>query len=137
MSFREKTAWISIVSMSGIYGFYFWSVIRSGSPASGVHFGGLLITIIALIIVQIVLTIVVAIFAPREAQAPRDERDRLIELRATQVAYALLTFCIVSACLLTAFVPPILFNTNVLLFTLVMAELLRSASQIFQYRRGA
>jgi len=89
------------------------------------------------VIVQIVLTIAVAIFAPREAQAPRDERDRLIELRATQVAYALLTFCIVAACFLASFVPPILFNTNTLLFVLVVAEFLRSASQIFQYRRGA
>lgn len=137
MSFREKGAWISILSMSGIYGFYFWSVVCSGHAASGVHFGGLLTTVIALVIVQVVLMVAVAIFAPKEAKAPLDERERLIELRATRVAYALLAGCIACACFFAAFVPPIIFNTNALLFILVMAELIRSACQIVQYRRGA
>src|SRR5260370_40668589 len=88
MSFREKSAWISMLSMSGIYGFSCWSVVHAGPKAGGFHFGSLLETIIALVVLQIVLTIAVAIFTPREAKAPRDERDKLIELRAMRVAYA-------------------------------------------------
>src|SRR5260370_22283120 len=88
MSFREKSAWISMLSMSGIYGFYFWSVVHAGPKAGGFHFGSLLETIIALVVLQIVLTIPVAIFTPKAAKAPRDERDKLIELRAMRVAYA-------------------------------------------------
>ena len=80
MSYREKSAWISLLSISGIYAFYFWSVLHSGARAGGVHVSGLLETIIALAVVQTVLTIGVAISAPREAKAPRDERDRLIDL---------------------------------------------------------
>ena len=137
MSFREKSAWISMLSMSGIYGFYFWSVIHDGPKTGGFHFGGLLQTIIALVIVQIVLTIAVAIFTPREAKAPRDERDKLIELRAMRVAYAGLATSVALACFFGAFDPPIVFNTNSLLFILVTAEILRSACQIIQYRRGA
>jgi hypothetical protein len=49
MPFREKSAWISLVSMSGIYGVYFWSVIHAGPQAGGFRFGGLLDTIIALV----------------------------------------------------------------------------------------
>lgn len=137
MSFHEKSAWISLLSMSGIYGFYFWSVIHAGPHAGGVHFGGLLGTIIAFVIVQIVLTSAVAVFSPKEANAPPDERDKLIELRAMRVAYAGLSTGIALACFFGAFTPPIVFNTNSLFFILVTAEILRSAGQIIQYRRGA
>jgi len=136
MSFREKSAWISLLSMAGIYGLYFGSVIHAG-PQASFHFGGLLGTIIALVVVQIVLNVAFAIFAPTEAKAPRDERDKLIELRAMRVAYAGLATGIAFACFFGAFNPPIVFNTNALLFILVTAEILRSACQIVQYRRGA
>ena len=136
MPFREKSAWISLLSMSGIYGLYFLSVIQ-GRPHGRVHIGSLLITVIALIVVQVVLTIAVAIVAPKEAQAPRDEREKLIELKATRVAYSGLATSIALACFFGAFDPPIIFNTNALLFVLVTAELLRSGCQIIQYRRSA
>ncbi len=48
MSFREKSAWISVISMAGIYGLYFWSLIRSGHTGLG-HTSGLLGTVIALV----------------------------------------------------------------------------------------
>ena len=137
MSFREKSAWISLLSISGIYGFYFWSVIHAGPQPGRSHFGGLMETIILLVVVQIALTVAVAIFNPREAKAPRDERDKLIELRAMRVAYAGLATSVALACFFGAFNPPILFNTNALLFILVTAEIMRSACQIIQYRRGA
>jgi hypothetical protein len=137
MSFREKSAWISMLSMSGIYGFYFWSVIHAAPQAGSLHFGGLLATVIALVVVQVVLTVAVAIFTPREAKAPRDERDKLIELRAMRVAYSGLATSVALACFFGAFNPPIVFNTNSLLFILVTAEIMRSACQIIQYRRGA
>src|SRR5215470_5037251 len=104
MSFREKTAWISLLSMTGIYGLYFWSVSHSASPG-GFHLGGLLETIVALAIVQTVLTIAIAIFSPKEAQAPRDERERLIDLRATRFAYAALAGSVACACFFGGFNP--------------------------------
>ena len=138
MSFREKTAWISVLSMSTIYGYYFWSIVHAGPQASGFRFGGLLLgTIIALVAVQVVLTAAVAIFKPSEAKAPRDERDKLIELKAMRVAYAGLATGIALACFFGAFTPPLVFNTNALLFILVTAEIMRSVCQLIQYRRGA
>jgi hypothetical protein len=136
MSFREKTAWISLVSMGSIYCFYFWSILRHPQFA-GAPFAGLLLTTIALVVVQSTLTIAAAIFSPKDAQAPRDERERLIELRATRVAYAGLAMGIVFACFFGALNPPIIFKTNSLLLILVTAELLRCATQIIQYRRSA
>jgi hypothetical protein len=137
MSFREKSAWISMLSMLAIYGFYFWSVIHAGPQTGGFRFGGLLATIVALVVVQVVLTVAVALYSPKDAKAPRDERDKLIELRAMRIAYAGLATSVAMACFFGAFDPPILFNTNALLFILVTAEILRSACQIIQYRRGA
>ena len=136
MSFREKTAWISMLSMSGIYGCYFWSVGRSGG-GGGLRTGGLLGTIVALVVVQVVLTVAVAIAAPAEAKAPKDERERLIELRATRFAYGALAGSVACACFFGGFRPPIVFGTNALLFVLVIAEILRSGCQIVQFRRGA
>jgi hypothetical protein len=137
MPFREKSAWISLVTIFGIYGTYFWSVIHAGSKVGDFGFGGLLGTIVALVVVQVALTATAAIITPKEAKAPRDEREKVIELRATQTAYAGLATGIAFACFFGAFDPPIIFNTNALLFVLVTAELLRSGCQIIQYRRGA
>lgn len=137
MSFREKTAWISLLTMLGIYATYFWFLYRSGAGLTGAHFGGLLETVIALAVVQVALTIAVAISAPKEARAPRDERDKLIDLRASRFAYFALAGCIACACFFGGFNPPIIFNTNALLFILVVVEVLRSGCQIVQYRRGS
>jgi hypothetical protein len=137
MPFREKTAWISLISMSGICGVYFWSVVHAGPKGGGLHFGSLLVTIIALVVVQVVLTVAAAIVTPKEANMPRDEREKLIELKATQTAYSGLATGVAFACLFGAFDPPLVFNTNALLFVLVTAEVLRSSCQIIQYQRSA
>ncbi len=137
MSFREKTAWISMLSMALILGLYFWSVILAGPQPHGFHYGGLLVTIVALVVVQVVLTVAVALSTPKEAKAPRNEREKLIDLRATRVAYSGLATGIAFACLFGAFDPPLVFNTNALLFILVTAEILRSGCQVVQYRRSA
>jgi hypothetical protein len=137
MSFREKSAWISLLSVAGIYAFYFWSVVQAG-PQSGFHFHGLLLgTIVVLVVVQAALTAAVAAFKPKEARAPRDERDRLIDLRSMRVAYSGLATSVALACFFGAMEPPIVFNTNALLFILVTAEILRSGCQVIQYRRDA
>lgn len=135
MPFREKSAWISLLSVLAIYGYYFVSLVGSGGH-TGAAFGGLLGTIVALVIVQIVLNVAVAIYRPKEAKAPRDEREKLIDLKATRCAYAGLATSVALAIFFAGFNPPILFNANALLFILVVSESLRNACQIIQYRRG-
>ena len=132
---RENTAWIAVVSMTLIYGNYFLSLIAR--PHGGSKFTGLLGTVIALVKVQVVLTVIAAIFAPNDAKAPRDEREKLIALRATRAAYAGLATGVAMACLFGAFTPPLVFNTNALLFILVTTEIMRCSCLIIQYRRGA
>jgi hypothetical protein len=137
MSFREKTAWISLLALSGIYGLYFVGLLRGAPPAAGFRFGSLLETIVALVVVELVATTVVAALDPTDAPAPRDERERSIDLRATRIAYAGLLGGVLLACFLAAVDPSLAFGTNALLFILVTAEILRLACQIAQYRRDA
>jgi hypothetical protein len=136
MSFREKLAWISLVSITGFAGFYFWS-IGYAPPTKGHPVATLFSAVVALIVVQTVLSIAVAIHKPKEAQAPRDERDKLIDLKSARIAYSGLVSAIAVACFLEAIAPSITYNANGLLFILVTVELLRLLSQIIQYRRSA
>jgi Na+/proline symporter len=122
--------------MAGIYGLYFWSLIRSG-PGGRSRTAGLLGTVIALVVVQTVLTIAVAVFDPKNAQAPRDEREKLIELKAARFAYAGLATGVVFAVFFAALPSPIIFGANSLLLILVVTEIMRSSCQIVHYRRSA
>ena len=137
MSFKEKSAWISLLSMSIIYGNYFWSIEGQGLNTGGLHFGNLLVTTILLVTLQVMLHIAVAVISPKDAKAQLDEREKIIELQSTRIAYGGLVSVMVLACIFGALDPSIKFNTNELLFILVATELLRSASQIINYRRSA
>lgn len=88
MSFHEKSAWASLISMLVVYLVYF-SIAFSGV---GVFF--VIFALIAAVIIQVSLfagaQILIAIFT-REIKEkgdvpPRDERDRGIELRSTRVS---------------------------------------------------
>jgi hypothetical protein len=138
MPFREKSAWISMLSMLGIYGFYFGTLVQTTvAPQSANLAFGLVQTIVVLIVAQVALHIAVAIHKPTEAQLPRDEREKLIDLKATRIAFYGLASGVVVACIFGSLNPPVFFNTNSLLFILVTSEIVRSGSQIIYYRLGA
>ena len=137
MSLREKSAWISLVSIAVVGFVFFLHVPRTLTPRSGPEmFHALLICLSALIVIEVVAHAVVVIRAPFEARAPKDERERLIELRAIRVAayvYAALSMGAVS-----------LFHVGAnggavgyaVLLALVVAELANYGSRILYYRHG-
>jgi hypothetical protein len=140
MSFREKTAWIALISYVAVYGYYFWRIY--GAIASGetetFHYGWLLTdSVIALVVIQIVLIILVAIFKPRDAKQPRDELDKLIWLKATRVACAVVMAGAFSVAVAIALGAPAFYTANALFLVTVAAEVARSTGQIVQYRRHA
>jgi len=140
MSFREKSAWIVMLSMLGVYGYYFWTVAMAaaGGTTANFPYGSLLAeTVLALVIVQIVLHIAVAIPKPVEASAPRDERDTLVGLKAIRIAFIVLSTGVVLVCFSAALYPSSFFTVNALLFVLVLSETVRAASQVIYYRRSA
>jgi hypothetical protein len=141
MAFREKLAWISVVTMTLVYGWYFWTIypLAKAGHGDGLHYAALLQgTIIAVVVLQIVLTVAVAVLSPREATRPEDEREKLITLKGTRAAY----FALVTGALLVS-VYGIFFGTNSVLLgngallAVVAANLVKDFTQIIHYRVGA
>lgn len=137
MSFREKSAWISLVSISFVGFVFFLHVPRTLTPTSGPEiFHALLLCLAALILIEVVAHVVVAIRAPLDARAPKDEREFLIELRAIRLAayvYAALSIGAVSLLHVGANGGAVGYAV---LLALVVAELVNYGSRILYYRRG-
>ena len=154
MAFREKMLWASAATTVVIWGWYFLGFVAAlQAPVFdvGAEVGKFLFSVVALVVVQVVAAIVLAISSPRDAQAPADDRDREFALVAYRAAFVTLSTLIatltVVAPLTMATAPawlggrpmdlvPIVIS-NALLLSLVIAELVRSATQIFLSRRGS
>ncbi len=138
MPFREISAWISLMGFLVVYGSYFASIAKEAGQVQEPVFGGRLIgTIVTLVIVQVVLHILVAVWTPRDADAPMDERERLIDLKAANVAHFVLIGGVLAACVQIGMNMPAFYTANTLFFYLVLSEVVRSATAIFHFRRGA
>jgi hypothetical protein len=139
MSFREKSDWLSFISLS-LLGIYFAEVVRGllgGSHPGGPYYFTLFWVLVGvLIVIQVATLIVLAIRAPQDAKTPLDERERLIHLRATRPAY----FVLLVGTFLTIGTMHMGFTTwqfaHCILFIIWVAELLRYGMRLFYYRRA-
>jgi uncharacterized membrane protein YidH (DUF202 family) len=139
MSFREKIAWISLIAQAVVFGAYFILLCQAwdDSPEQGLSIGLMVAAAAALVVIVTVPTIVIAVAAPKQANAAADERERIIALKSESVAsYVLSTgvVCLVGALLAgwNAFLV-----ANLLLGSLVIAELVKAGAQILSFRVGA
>jgi hypothetical protein len=137
MSFRENTAWISLVAMLGLMAWYFWPFLHPGQLGGGLAFFRLAIAAIVIVIISTVVRIAVAPFTPGEAKAPPDEREKMIETKGRRFSYAVLAWAVRLVCLFGFFDPTLVFNANTLLFFLMISEVFGFGYQIVQFRRGA
>jgi len=139
MSFREKLDWIALVSTLAIWGFYFLRLTSghaAGIPAEA--FTGLMVRCLVLsVIVQVTLVSIVAARSPKEADAPADERERMIELTSIETAFYVLAGGVIVAALGAAFGADVLQVVNAILAALVMAEVVRAVRQILQLRQAS
>jgi len=92
-----------------------------------------------LIALEVGLHVAIALQSPNEARTPKDERERLIELKATRVAF----FVLLAGGLATMLVMHLHFRERAflmghcVLFTLFAAGVAKFGGQIVQYRRDA
>ena len=139
MAFREKMAWISVLTIGLVFGGYFWNVASAwNQPWLGpMSFGLLIGAVVMLVVITVVLAIITALVSPKEADAPADEREELIALKAERIASFVLSVCVVL--LIWALLNQ--WNgvavANLLLASLVISELVKSGAQIAYYRAGA
>ena len=154
MAFREKTAWISIFVTVLIWGSYFGDLmpnLLSARPNLEGMLGDFFSSVTLAVILQIVLMIIIAILSPKDADAPADERERLIEFRSTTIAYNVLVVMLVVAVLgapavslyhaIKAGIAPnlgtaVIPMANGVLLALVLAEIAKYVAQLVQFRRG-
>jgi hypothetical protein len=141
MSYREKSVWIALLLDLGLYGFYAWSLydVIQTDRTETFEYGRLLITlVIILVIATIVLEAIVAGASAKDSAAPADERERLIALKATNVAYSIAVISALTAagCVAYSQVQPF-YIANGLFLAVVFAESVRNVIQIVRFRRGA
>ena len=137
MSFREKSAWITLVTVLICFGIYFGSIALRLVSARGFDTLHLLLTcVVGLVLLQVALTVVAAVTTPKDGRAPKDERETLIQLRSQSLGYSVLVMLV-----LALFVPGHLGHTvidmiNFALLDVVLAVLTVAVAQIIMFRRG-
>ncbi len=137
LSYQEKSILGSLLAVAVVFGYYFASVLRDiGRPefdGNSLPIGRLVLAVVAIVVIEIVYHIVLALESKPE---PKDERDTLIASKAYRNAYFVLStgiFMVMCAVML-AFKP--FLTVNLVLFVWVLAELAQFATQLFYYRRG-
>ena len=87
MSFREKTAWVTLIAMLIVAGMYFFHNPRVFDPnASAFVYLAMSVSLGAFVIIEILAYLVLYLRYPKDARTPKDERERLIDLKATRLA---------------------------------------------------
>lgn len=139
MSFREKIHWASFLALLAAFGWYFlaypWEIVGTAEGVGAV--AGMLVPVT--IIVIGVMTVTAAYFAirtPKEVNLKEDERDRTIHIRGTHVAYYPLVLGVWANIIATFYRLSVGEHLNLLIATVVIAELARVGSQLYYYRRG-
>lgn len=138
MSFREKSAWIMLISVvvcCGVYyGAVFSGLIERHSMAM-LHLG--LVCILALILLQGGLTVLAALTTPKDGMGPRDEREKMIQARSHTIGYY--TLMVATALL---FIPThtrgvtMVDIVNFAFLGIVVSAIVVAIAQIIMFRRG-
>jgi len=134
MSFREKSAWITLVSILLVSAVYLVHGPWALPPGLRAHGLGMMLALFVLI--EVVAHVVIAVRAPKDARAPRDEREELIELKATRVAayvFVIGTFSAVGTLHLGTGGGTVGYF---IVLAFVVAEVVNYGTRIFYHRRG-
>jgi uncharacterized membrane protein len=139
MSFREKIHWVTLVTILLAFGWYFfacpWQI--ADGPAGVWATAGMLIPVtIGIIVVMTVASAYLAVRTPKEVDLKEDERDRAIHLKGTHYAYYPLVVGIWANIVALFWNIGQAAQLNLLLATVVCAELVRIGTQLYLYRRG-
>lgn len=137
MSFREKTAWVTLITILILSLLYFlhvpWSLRPPASPALA-H--GLLILVAVFLAIKVVAFVALYLQSPKDARTPKDERERLIDLKATRLSawtYLVGSFAAVSTIHVGANQLAVAYGV---LLAFAVAETVSHAARIVYYRRG-
>jgi hypothetical protein len=138
MSFREKTAWITLIAILLVSALFFLHgpEILDPSPSMWtLHITALCIG--AFIVIEVVAYVVLYLRYPKDARTPKDEREQLIALKATRLAaytYVAGSFLVILASIHIGGGATVGYFV---LMAFVIAEIVNYAARIVYYRRGS
>ncbi|MDF7774619.1 hypothetical protein P1X14_05120 [Sphingomonas sp. AOB5] len=151
MTFREKILLSSMAITLVIWGWYFTGFIgalKAGRIDQGEATGDFVLAVIVLTVIHIVMATLVAIFSPKSANAPADDREKAYAIAAYRPAYFILSAAVVTTMLagpvllriagemkLDPELAPVVLG-NAMLAALVLAELVHSGFQLVRFRIG-
>jgi len=149
MSFRERTAWITLITIVVCFGAYYGAIFTGLVPTNSwrsFHLG--LLCIISLVVLQLGLNLIAVLLNPKDARTPRDERERMIHARSHTIGYYVLMFGMAVVLVSThiprgdmnddmAFVGVIIDTVNYGVLAMVIAALSVAVAQIIMFRRGS
>jgi hypothetical protein len=137
MSFREKSAWITLVTVLVCFGAYFGAIatgIVSGRGFASFHL--FLACTAGLVLLQVALHLVAAWTTPKDGFAPRDEREAQIQARSHTLGFYLLVVLVVALGAPLHMGHPAPDLINFALLDVVLAILAVAVAQIVMFRRG-
>ena len=149
LSFQEKSILGSLIITIGLFGFYFIEVfqaVTAENSSAMVSLPFVLVgVVIAVVAVEVVYHVLIALVSKPEDE---DERDKLIEAKATRISY----FVLAVGCLMavghsmisvffedsvtTRVVANPILTANLVILAFILAEVVGFAMQLYYYRRG-
>ncbi len=140
MPFREKTAWAMMMVLI-VGGLYYFNLVVSASRVLGSTsppvIGFVIAYVVLIVVASVVLMVALAVSSPNDADAPADERERLIEDKAGHIAGSILGIGVFAAMLHYAWRADGNLMFHIALGSLMVSQIAEYALQIWFYRRGA
>lgn len=137
MAFQEKSAWLMSIALI-LGGLFYYNAVSALTTEIGALAPPILPTIVVytfiLVIIAVIGHVAIAVFAPKEANAPLDERDKTILNRAGHLSGYVLGIGVIMALGHYLF----LHNGDILFYgvfaSLMLSQLAEYLIQIFYYR---
>ena len=139
MSFREKTAWVTLIAIilvSLMYWFHVPTLIERHPGHWTLKSMG--VSLLAYLLIELVAYIVLRVRFPHDARVPRDERERLIDLKALRIAYYVLAAGSIGGIFVTIHLVRDAMGAvaMVVFMSFVLSQLVKHTARIIYFRRG-
>jgi hypothetical protein len=136
MPFREKCAWITLIAILLVSALYVLHAPRLFHPGPW-DFHVLLACIAAFVVIEAAAFLVLRLRYPEDARTPIDEREQLINLKATRVASGCYVVGSFLAVLTSHGGASAVMVAYLVVLAFVIAEIVKHGVRIMYYRRGA
>ena len=138
MTFLEKSNLGMVVLLILIYGYYFVGILgeTTHTAVEDIDYQVPLMSVIGIfIVITIIVNIGIAIFNVKDAENT-DERDQIIEQKATHFSSSLIYMTAFTGLVLSMFGSSHFLISHALFGGMVLTELCRGLVKVYYYRRG-